>query len=109
MTFKILPFGGARYARHYADHRDIRQYLGLRPDQKMPIDFCTTADVWVPLLDHSAASARLYCKPGIEAPAGERRWRNKSSAHRCYAVCPDCSADVPAGRTHQHKCKGGAA
>tara|TARA_R110000868_G_scaffold47912_1_gene156422 strand:+ start:888 stop:1292 length:405 start_codon:yes stop_codon:yes gene_type:complete len=134
MTFKIAPFPGQTYSGPYADHSDVRAYLGFADlverklrsynagenlyydecyttlkARKLPIDFCTTTDVWVPLLDHSAAFARLYCKQGLEAPAGERRWRSKSSAHRCYAVCPDCGVHVPAGRAHQHKCKGGAA
>ena len=105
MAFKIEPFGGTRYSGHYADHGDIRQYLGFKRNAKLPLDFCTDTDVWVPLVGHSATSARLYCKQGNPAPAGERRWRNKSSAHRCYVVCPDCGEHVPAGRAHQHKCK----
>ena len=24
--------------------------------------------------------------------------------HRVRAICPDCGADISAGRTHQHKC-----
>ena len=105
MAFYIQPHPANPIQSRYADHGDIRLYLGLSRDAKLPIDFCTTTDVWVPLKGHSAASARLYCKQGIEAPAGPRRWRNKSSAHRCFVVCPDCEAHVPAGRTHQHKCK----
>jgi hypothetical protein len=105
MPFKIEPFGGARYNGHYADHVDIRQYLGLRPNQKLPHDMWE--QIGVPLTD--GRETILTVRPSTPAPAGERRWRNKSSAHRCFVICPDCLKAVPAGRTHQHKCKGGAA
>ena len=58
----------------------------------------------VPLTD--GRETKLICLPGNPSPKG---MRGKSSAHRTYAVCPDCGTHVPAGRTHQHKCKGGAA
>ena len=103
MAFKIEPFGGARYKGHYADHVDVRQYLGLRPNQKLPHDLRT--EIEVPLTD--GRTTTLIVKDSKPAPAGPRRWASKSSAHRCYAVCPDCGQHVPAGRTHQHKCKGG--
>lgn len=103
MAFKIEPFGGARYKGHYADHQDIRQYLGLDPRKKLPMDFFKV--VQVTLTD--GRPTVLLCNPGNPAPEGERRWRNKSSKHRCFVSCPDCAAAVPAGRTHQHKCKGG--
>lgn len=102
MAFYILPHPANPIQGRYADHGDIRLYLGLARDAKLPMNFCTDSDIWVPLAGHSAASARLYCKPGNPSPNG---WRGKSSAHRCFAVCPDCGEHVPAGRTHQHKCK----
>jgi hypothetical protein len=114
MTFKIKPFAGQTYAGHYADHHDIRAYLGLGQivqrqwgngetyetveSKKMPVDFA--GETTVPLTD--GRTTRLFAVEGQQSPNG---WRGKSSAHRCYAVCPDCGTHVPAGRTHQHKCK----
>lgn len=125
MAFKIAPYAGQTYAGHYADHRDIRAYLGFGTlverkmrfynhnedlfydehyttieARKLPIDFCTPSDIAVPLTD--GRSTVIYCRPGNPSTNGRR---GKSSAHRCFAVCPDCGAHVPAGRTHQHKCK----
>ena len=106
MAFKILPLIRTNsWAGQYANHTDIRAYLGLRPNQKLPHDM--QKQVTVPLLD--GRETALYVVPSTPAPAGPRRWRNKSSAHRTFALCPDCLKAVPAGRTHQHKCKGGAA
>ena len=124
MPFKIAPFPGQTYSRPYADHSDIRAYLGFaelverkmrlyNPNEdlfyderyttlkarKLPLDFCESAVV-VPLTDHR--STVIYCKPGNPSPNGQR---GKSSAHRVFAMCPDCGEAVPAGRTHQHKCK----
>ena len=123
MAFKIAPYAGQTYAGHYADHRDIRAYLGFGTlverkmrlynhnedlfydeqyttleARKLPLDFSKT--VMVPLTD--GRQTVLICKTGNPSPNG---WRGKSSAHRCYVSCPDCGAHVPAGRTHQHKCK----
>ena len=122
MAFKIAPFPGQTYGRPYASHEDIRAYLGWgklvdRPhwasggtyttlkSSKLPMGY----QGWtlVPLTD--GRKTALYVVPSTPAPAGPRRWRNKSSAHRTFALCPDCLKAVPAGRTHQHKCKGGAA
>lgn len=102
MAFYILPHPASPFQGRYADHDDIRQYLGFKRGAKLPIDFMSQG-VWVPLTD--GRHVLLTCAEGISAPAGERRWRNKSSAHRCKVTCPDCGARVPAGRTHQHKCK----
>ena len=82
----------------YADHHDIRQYLGFDPYAKLPTDF--TAHIKVPLQD--GRETDLIVNRGHISAMG---WRGKSSAHRCFAVCPDCKSLVPAGRTHQHKCK----
>lgn len=114
MSFKIEPFGGARHSGDYADHHDIRAYLGwgkmreyTRYDgttyssvigQRLPMGF--QGWTMVPLTD--GRETKLICLPGNPSTDG---WRGKSSAHRCFAVCPDCGAHVPAGRTHQHKCK----
>jgi hypothetical protein len=100
MAFKILPFGGQRWAGDYADHDDIRQYLGFKARTKLPIDFSTVTTV--PLVGGGATV--LEVRPGTSAPEGNWRWRFKSSKHRCFAVCPSCGHKVPAGRTHQHKC-----
>jgi hypothetical protein len=115
MTFHIAPFAGQTYASRYASHHDIRAYLGWGKlversfggntpyttveSKRLPLDFCESG-IWVPLTD--GRSALLYCKPGNPSVDGRR---GKSSAHRCFVTCPDCGASVPAGRTHQHKCK----
>jgi hypothetical protein len=82
----------------YADHHDIRQYLGFDPYAKLPTDF--TAHIKVPLKD--GRETDLIVNSGHTSTTG---WRGKSSTHRCFATCPDCAVLVPAGRTHQHKCK----
>ena len=116
MPFKIAPFHGQTYPGRYADHHDVRAYLGWGKiverswggnsapylaveSKRLPLDFCESG-IWVPLTD--GRSALLYCKPGNPSVDGRR---GKSSAHRCFVTCPDCGASVPAGRTHQHKCK----
>jgi hypothetical protein len=114
MAFKIAPYAGQTYAGHYADHHDIRAYLGFGTiaersfgdgttynaveSKRLPLDFRKT--IMVPLTD--GRQTVLICKAGNPSTNG---WRGKSSAHRCYVSCPDCAAVVPAGRTHQHKCK----
>jgi hypothetical protein len=85
----------------YADHYDIREYLGVQG--KLPKDFCKV--VMVPLKD--GRTTELRCLPGREARLNQWGRLIKSSKHRCFAECPDCGASVPAGRTHQHKCKEG--
>lgn len=117
MAFKIAPLAGQTYPGAYADHRDVRAYLGFgkvversfgrgQPTYltvesgKLPIDF--SGSVTVPLTD--GRTATLICLPGNPAPVGAPRYA-KSSKHRCFVACPDCGASVPAGRTHQHKCK----
>lgn len=109
MGFKIMPFGGPRHWGHYADHHDIRAYLfqdelknGSGVPHKLPLDF--QRQVSVPLTGrHEGKMTHLVCKKGKPSPTGD--WRGKSSAHRCFAMCPNCLDWVPAGRTHQHKCK----
>ena len=102
MSFKIMPYGGQRYSGHYADHDDIRQYLGFKRGAKLPLGY-TSSCTWLPLTD--GRTTVMFVRPGNPAPEGPRRWSRKSSAHRCLVSCPDCGAAVPAGRTHQHKCK----
>jgi hypothetical protein len=122
MPFRIAPFAGQTYARPYASHEDIRAYLGWgklveeahwSPDvgaytrvqsQKLPMGFAGWT--MVPLTD--GREVKLICLKGNPTPEGAPRYA-KSSKHRCFAVCPDCGTHVPAGRTHQHKCKGVAA
>ena len=115
MTFRIAPYPGQTYQRPYADHQDIRAYLGWGKlveaenswsgkrhvriqSRKLPMGY--QGWTMVPLTD--VRSTKLICLPGNPSPNG---WRGKSSQHRCFAVCPDCGVHVPAGRTHQHKCK----
>ena len=114
MTFKIKPFAGQSYAGHYADHHDIRAYLGWGSivrrqwgngahyeavqSKKLPVGY--QGWTMVPLTD--GREVKLICLPGNVSATGRR---GKSSAHRCFAVCPDCGTHVPAGRTQQHKCK----
>ena len=119
MAFFIAPFPGQTYGPRYAGHADIRAYLGLadlveRPHwstggtyvtlkaRKLPMDFFKV--VTVTLTD--GRQTVLLCNPGTPAPEDAPRYW-KSSKHRCFVSCPDCRAAVPAGRTHQHKCKGG--
>lgn len=102
MGFKIVPIHRpSAWVGQYADNHDVKVYLGLNPWQKLPHDM--QKQVTVPLLD--GRETALYVVPSTPAPAGPSRWRNKSSAHRTFAICPDCGKPVPAGRTHQHKCK----
>lgn len=102
MPFKILPVAKiSGWAGQYADNHDIKIYLGLKPYQKLPHDM--QKQVTVPLLD--GRETALYVVPSTPAPEGPRRWRFKKSAHRTFALCPDCLKAVPAGRTTQHKCK----
>lgn len=115
MPFKIAPYAGQTYARQYADHRDVRAYLGwgklvalrLRYNGELyttvkcdtlPLDF--SGSVIVPLTD--GRTTTVVCRPGKASLSGRR---GKSSTHRTFATCPDCGASVPTGRTHQHKCK----
>lgn len=50
----------------------------------------------------------IYLKPAADPVPynyfGKTRFL-KSSKHRVFAICPDCQAHVPAGRSMQHKCK----
>lgn len=117
MPFMIAPFPGQSYPSRYAGHHDIRAYLGLGAlvqrsfgggapymtveSRKLPADLDKVIQD-VPLTDGRRTVLRCY-PSGFLKPLGKR----KSSAHRCYVECPDCGAEVPAGRTHQHKCKGG--
>ena len=115
MPFKIAPYAGQTYTRQYADHRDVRAYLGwgnlvelrLRYNDELyttvkcdtlPLDFF--GSVIVPLTD--GRTTTVVCRPGKASLSGRR---GKSSTHRTFATCPDCGASVPTGRTHQHKCK----
>jgi hypothetical protein len=117
MPFKIAPYAGQTLAGPYASHEDIRAYLGWgklveRPHwstggtytrvqaKKLPMGFA--ASIMVPLMD--GRETKLVCHKGNPSTDG---WRGKSSTHRCFAECPDCRVMVPAGRTRQHKCKGG--
>lgn len=117
MPFYIAPFAGQTYAGRYAQHADIRAYLGWAKlvDRQHWSDGSTITTLkvgklpmgfqgWtmVPLTD--GRETKLICLPGNPAPEGAPRYW-KSSKHRCFAVCPDCGTHVPAGRTHQHKCK----
>lgn len=114
MTFHIAPFAGQTYASRYADHHDIRAYLGWGKlversfggntpyttveSKRLPLGFA--GSVIVPLTD--GRKTMVICHKGNPSANG---WRGKSSKHRTFAQCPDCAAMVPTGRTHQHKCK----
>lgn len=111
MPFKIEPFGGARYNGHYADNQDFKQYFGLKPQDKWPTG--AMSDVYVKTTKGAVTS--MWLLPRAE-PVMKTRWDRlagrfievpvKTSKHRCYVLCPDCSRGVPAGRAHQHKCGG---
>lgn len=115
MAFKIAPFPGQTYGPSYARNEDIKAYFGFGrlverqlnsydgpktymglDAGKVPADFMGTATV--PLTD--GRTVLLAYEEGFRHSNGR-----KSSKHRVHARCPDCSAWVPAGRTHQHKCK----
>ena len=115
MPFFIAPFAGQTYARRYADHRDIRAYLGWGKvverswgvnaptyqtveSKRLPMGFA--GSVIVPLTD--GRKTMVICHKGNPSTDGRR---GKSSTHRTFAQCPDCAAMVPTGRTQQHKCK----
>lgn len=99
MGFKIAVHPDNKYGFRYADHGDIRLYLGFKQYEKLPLDF--SGEVVVPVV--GGGSTLLTCTKGNPSTTG---WRGKRSTHRCYVSCPTCSAQVPAGRTTQHKCKG---
>ena len=115
MAFRIATYPGRTYPGAYAHHDDIRAYLGWGKlvevshwatggthwtvrSKKLPMGY--QGWTMVPLTD--GRETKLICLPGDPSTDG---WRGKSSKHRCFAVCPDCGTHVPAGRTHQHKCK----
>lgn len=120
MPFRIAPFPGQTYPAPYANHHDIRAYLGFgelvtrripnvhpmdsQPThslktQKLPLD-AKGISVRVPLTD--GRETTLFLREGHPSTNGRR---GKSSTHRTFAECPDYALLVPAGRTHQHKCK----
>lgn len=115
MPFRIAPYPGQSYPAAYANHHDIRAYLGFGElversvssagsyttlkSKKLPLDF-TTAVYNVPLTDGRFTT--LLVSPSESSGLPRSR---KLSTHRVHAECPDCALLVPAGRTHQHKCK----
>jgi hypothetical protein len=117
MAFMIKPYPGQTYARSYADHRDIGMYFGFGElvtrrlngspvtenyvtikEQKVPASFSGT--MVLETTDGRKVGVIYY--PGSVSVTGRR---GKSSKHRVFVGCPDCRKNVPAGRTHQHKCK----
>jgi hypothetical protein len=101
MAFKIRAFAqrneegpvGYWYAQTY----DFKEYLGLRRNQKWPKE--PLGPVEVPT-NKGPTSMFLYA-------SGFPKERKGARKHRCYVDCPTCGVEVPAGRTHQHKCKEG--
>lgn len=95
----------------YADNRDMIEYINdvrerngdpRLTSNKMPREF--SCSMIVPLKDGRSATAYVY--EGNAPRMGNFGRTISSSKHRVFVTCPDCRADVPAGRTHQHKCKG---
>jgi len=72
----------------YANAHDMYAYLGVTrlPDEGMPVRLIHMVEV--------------YVKPLV------RKTNKRTSVHRVIAICT-CGQHVPAGRLHQHKCKGG--
>lgn len=105
MGFKIKPHpeGLRSWSGAYADHTDIMRYLGFEPYAKLPREF--NAIRFIPLTD--GREVMLTVSQGAPMRMGNFGRMIKSSRHRCHVKCPDCSASVPAGRTHQHKCRKG--
>ncbi len=106
MSFFIKPHKSSGEWVSYADHKDIRAYLqdlsGKQFGSKLPMDF---SGAYGPVPTNCGRTTTLIVHPGNKSATGD--WRGKSSSHRVYASCPDCEVAVPAGRTHQHKCKEG--
>lgn len=117
MPFFIAPYPGQTYPTRYANHHDVRAYLGFgelvqrpiavgfgQPEQsyhtlktkKLPLDF-TTAVYNVPLTDGRLTT--LFASPSESS--GLPRGR-KISTHRVHAECPDCGLLVPAGARWSH-------
>ena len=94
--------GLPREALTYAHNGDFKRYLGMESDEaKWPAS--SIDPVVVPLKDGRFTA--MWLDAPLPAKLDSRGRKIKSSAHRCMTLCPDCEAVVPAGRTHQHKCK----
>ena len=81
------------------NHMQVRQWLGLAPSAKLPIDMHGT--FYVPDMYGAGSLGVLHVERGHVSPNG---WRGKSSKHRVFACCRNCSRFLPVGRLHQHKC-----
>jgi hypothetical protein len=121
MAFKILPskqttdranafltrqYDGkyaalTREERGYASADDFKAYLNVPLEAKWPEH--GIEPVMVPLRD--GRHVPMWLRPQ-QPKIGRDGKRIKISTHRCYVECPNCRAEVPAGRTTQHKCKG---
>ncbi len=95
----------------YAGSDDFKAYLGVPINAKWPEGYINPVEV--PLKDGRVTQMWLYAqKPGAMYHRYDSQrdkvviGRRKVSTHRCYVECPDCHHPVPAGRCHQHKCKG---
>ena len=74
--------------RRDATAADMREYLGLARNAKLPAEGMPEREV------HGVL---VYVAP--LNPATSRR-----RLHRIYAICT-CGTHVPAGRLHQHRCR----
>lgn len=110
--FYLKPHSANPYRGRYANHNDINLYFGFEVGEKVPRDF--TGEMQIPVLlgdgsplDGTFSTTVVY-GPGAPMRMGNFGRMIKSSKHRVHARCLDCQAMVPAGRVHQHKCKGEA-
>lgn len=71
-----------------AQSHGVKILLGLDPDAKLP------AEGMAPRL---IQGVQIYVRP-LDPKTSRRR------VHRVRAICPDCGADISAGRLHQHVC-----
>lgn len=97
-----LDYGYADNTDIIAYVNDLRAFHNDKPVKKLPADF--SCSLWLPLTDGRRVNTWVH--EGAPMRMGNYGRMIKSSKHRVMVACPDCGASVPAGRTHQHKCKG---
>lgn len=91
----------ARNPNRPAQEPELRTLFGVTA-AKWPRQGCPPRciqGIWVRVLPADHESLR---DPGCHPLTGRQR---KTSQHRCIASCPDCGAQVSAGRLHQHRCE----
>lgn len=88
----------ARNPRYPAQEPELRQLFGVT-GPRWPKQGCKPREIqgiWVHVLPADHASLTQLGLPGEE--------KARRAQHRCIALCPECGAQVSAGRLHQHRC-----